>query len=384
MSTNAQLTQQISDLLNSWNTREDQFRAWLAGTSTGGPNGDGKYPLSDAAGNVELVACPALLEDRVAGPAADALFQRNRADIAAQAALAARTRARDAETQVISLHGETLTNRDLTAMYRDDAAAHAANALTYSTGASSDRALTVTARIAADAARDETLGYRDATLSARDETYVARDQTLVARDQAAAYSAALNPALLATKVELAAKAELVHGHSIADITGLQTALDGKASTGSYALVGHSHGVSDVAGLQSALDGKSPVASPTFTGTVASDGNIRGASLIATGVGSGWDWLTSNGLAVSGNAATYNAGVNNGWLAHAGSGKLRWNATSVTIFATDFITPKLRLTTPPIPASATAAGTKGDIAYDSSFVYVCVATNTWRRAALSTW
>lgn len=37
-----------------------------------------------------------------------------------------------------------------------------------------------------------------------------------------------------------------------------------------------------------------------------------------------------------------------------------------------------------PASAGAAGTAGDIAWDSSYIYVCTATNTWKRAALSTW
>jgi hypothetical protein len=37
-----------------------------------------------------------------------------------------------------------------------------------------------------------------------------------------------------------------------------------------------------------------------------------------------------------------------------------------------------------PASATAAGVQGQIAWASGFVYVCVATNTWQRAALATW
>lgn len=37
-----------------------------------------------------------------------------------------------------------------------------------------------------------------------------------------------------------------------------------------------------------------------------------------------------------------------------------------------------------PASATAQGIAGQIAFDASFVYVCIATNTWKRAALSTW
>lgn len=44
----------------------------------------------------------------------------------------------------------------------------------------------------------------------------------------------------------------------------------------------------------------------------------------------------------------------------------------------------RLETARTPASAGAAGNTGDICWDSSFVYVCVAASTWKRAALSTW
>lgn len=37
-----------------------------------------------------------------------------------------------------------------------------------------------------------------------------------------------------------------------------------------------------------------------------------------------------------------------------------------------------------PASATAAGTLGEIRVTAAFIYVCIATNTWVRAALTTW
>lgn len=37
-----------------------------------------------------------------------------------------------------------------------------------------------------------------------------------------------------------------------------------------------------------------------------------------------------------------------------------------------------------PASATAAGTMGDICWDASYVYVCTAANTWKRTAIATW
>ena len=37
-----------------------------------------------------------------------------------------------------------------------------------------------------------------------------------------------------------------------------------------------------------------------------------------------------------------------------------------------------------PASATATGTTGEIQWDANYIYVCIATNTWKRVAISTW
>jgi len=45
---------------------------------------------------------------------------------------------------------------------------------------------------------------------------------------------------------------------------------------------------------------------------------------------------------------------------------------------------LRLRTAKTPSSATDAGEVGEIAWDENYIYVCVATNTWKRTALSTW
>ena len=38
----------------------------------------------------------------------------------------------------------------------------------------------------------------------------------------------------------------------------------------------------------------------------------------------------------------------------------------------------------VPATASSTGTAGTITYDSDYVYVCIATNTWERAAIATW
>jgi hypothetical protein len=45
---------------------------------------------------------------------------------------------------------------------------------------------------------------------------------------------------------------------------------------------------------------------------------------------------------------------------------------------------IRLHTSRTPASATATGSKGEICWDSDYIYVCTATNTWKRTAISTW
>lgn len=37
-----------------------------------------------------------------------------------------------------------------------------------------------------------------------------------------------------------------------------------------------------------------------------------------------------------------------------------------------------------PASASATGTLGEIRIDANYIYVCTATNTWKRAAIATW
>jgi hypothetical protein len=47
--------------------------------------------------------------------------------------------------------------------------------------------------------------------------------------------------------------------------------------------------------------------------------------------------------------------------------------------------KIRLSdTARTPASATASGKAGEVCWDSDFIYVCTDTDTWKRAALSTW
>ncbi|MCK5043890.1 hypothetical protein KAR52_02725 [Candidatus Pacearchaeota archaeon] len=45
---------------------------------------------------------------------------------------------------------------------------------------------------------------------------------------------------------------------------------------------------------------------------------------------------------------------------------------------------IRIRTSQTPASASATGTQGMIAWDTNYIYICTATNTWKRSAISTW
>lgn len=46
--------------------------------------------------------------------------------------------------------------------------------------------------------------------------------------------------------------------------------------------------------------------------------------------------------------------------------------------------EINIATSQTPASAGAAGTAGDICWDADYIYVCTATNTWKRGAIATW
>ena len=71
-----------------------------------------------------------------------------------------------------------------------------------------------------------------------------------------------------------------HTHAIADVTSLQTALDGKQASGSYAPTAHNHAIADVTGLQTALDGKQ--ASGSYApATGISPSAITGTAVITT-------------------------------------------------------------------------------------------------------
>lgn len=45
---------------------------------------------------------------------------------------------------------------------------------------------------------------------------------------------------------------------------------------------------------------------------------------------------------------------------------------------------LRIRTSKTPSSGSDTGSTGQLAWDSDYIYVCTATDTWRRSSLTTW
>ena len=67
----------------------------------------------------------------------------------------------------------------------------------------------------------------------------------------------------------------------------------------------------------------------------------------------------------------------------GAGNVGIGTTSPTTLL-DVNADTVRVRTARTPASATATGATGEICWDANYIYVCTATNTWRRSAISSW
>lgn len=109
---------------------------------------------------------------------------------------------------------------------------------------------------------------------------------------------------------------------------------------------------------------------------AADNNVcvgRRAAYIGGPIGSGNTILGANTPSLASGL------VDNVILVSGSTIRAQYDGTRWT-----FLGPYINVPTAKTPASATAAGATGDICWDSSYVYVCVAANTWKRTALTTW
>lgn len=63
---------------------------------------------------------------------------------------------------------------------------------------------------------------------------------------------------------------------------------------------------------------------------------------------------------------------------------KFNQTSVSGSSLEFYGNNFQIQNPKTPASSSASGNQGDICWDSNYIYICVASNTWKKAYISTW
>ena len=88
------------------------------------------------------------------------------------------------------------------------------------------------------------------------------------------------------QTELDGKASTTHTHAISDVTGLQTALDGKAASS------HTHTIADVTGLQTALDGKAASSHSHAASDITS--GVLDPARLGTGTASSSTFLRGDG------------------------------------------------------------------------------------------
>ena len=106
------------------------------------------------------------------------------------------------------------------------------------------------------------------------------------------------------------------------------------------------------------------------------------AILAEGAGGSWG-LGKLHLCVNGTSGDGIVDLTDATITIDNSQNVGFKTTSPTE-AIDVNSDAIRVRTSQTPASASATGVAGQICWDSNYIYVCTATNTWKRAALATW
>lgn len=142
------------------------------------------------------------------------------------------------------------------------------------------------------------------------------------------------------------------------------------------------------GLASGYNGTAPWGEPTYGSTYLEASNFRDATefgsfrLVQTRA-SDLTITVRYEVQRTGDQVWYSRngaiGMSNATLAGYTQMALQNSTGNLTLTAGQLI-----VSTQKTPSSATDTGTKGMICSDASYIYVCTATNTWKRVAISTW
>ena len=134
---------------------------------------------------------------------------------------------------------------------------------------------------------------------------------------------------------------------------------------------------------------------TTASGVTVGGSVTATSFVKTG-GTSSQYLMADGSVTTGGGGGGASVTISDTAPAASAGDLWWESDTgrLKIYYQDTDTTQWVDTNPPLtqdriasssaPSSATDNGVPGDIRYDSSYVYICISNNTWKRAALATW
>jgi hypothetical protein len=136
----------------------------------------------------------------------------------------------------------------------------------------------------------------------------------------------------------------------------------------------------VAGLVRVTPPTTPALTQEIGTVLTSSATIGSIQIIARGL-TGDEYGTAQNDFYIGDGA---AGTKNLHFNAVTDMTIGWDETELELASDVDVTGQLKLSTTAPPATASAAGEAGDIQWGSDYVYVCVAANTWKRAALTTW
>lgn len=128
---NAELATALQSVIAQVDAREDQLLAWQAGTATGGPYADGRYPIANLLGELGYYKSPARLAYEV-GLLTTSASGALASCIAAKAAAEAAASTADTRATAAAASASTATTKASEAdTFRQQAANSEANALTH-------------------------------------------------------------------------------------------------------------------------------------------------------------------------------------------------------------------------------------------------------------
>lgn len=165
MTTPAQLSAQLVELMTRWNAQQDQLSDWLTGSPAGGPNGDGRYPLTKADGTTRLFLCLPAIISTVEGPAAQAGQSADEAQDAATAAQSSQAAVAADRAAVAAIRDEIIELHALIEVQRQDVAAKWADVQYWHETAAANAAATAEDLALVEAIYNELIDLRDQLLN---------------------------------------------------------------------------------------------------------------------------------------------------------------------------------------------------------------------------